>query len=227
VKQEEIDMITNKTFKFLKELRTNNNRDWFNANKLGFEEVKSEFEAFIADLIPRIAAFDPPIARLEPKKCIFRIYRDTRFSKDKTPYKTNLGAHLAAYADKPHDRAGYYIHLEPGNTFLAGGAYLPPAPWLRAIRESIDRHGEEFNEVLNSAGFKKYFDEMEGEKLKTRPKDYPEDHPHIELLRYKSFLAVHRVSDKDAMAVNFTEHVVQVFKALKPFDDFLNKSLGL
>ncbi|MCI0694134.1 DUF2461 domain-containing protein [candidate division KSB1 bacterium] len=218
-------MITHATFKFLKELKANNNREWFNANKPRFEEVKDEFESFIATLIPRIAAFDPAIAQLEPKKCIFRIYRDTRFSKEKTPYKTNLGAHLVAFAQKPHDRAGYYVHLEPGNVFLAGGAYMPPAPWLRAIRQSIDREGKALTKILHSAGFKKYFGEMEGEKLKTRPNDYPEEHPYIELLRYKSFLAVHPVSDKDATSENFAEHCARVFKALKPFDDFLNKSL--
>jgi uncharacterized protein (TIGR02453 family) len=218
-------MITHKTFKFLKELKANNNRNWFNANKPRFEEVKNEFESFIAGLIPRIAGFDPLIAQLDPKKCIFRIYRDTRFSKEKTPYKTNLGAHLVAHAKKPHDRAGYYLHVEPGNVFLAGGAYMPPAPWLKAIRQSIDREGKAFEKILNRAGFKKYFGEMEGEKLKTRPNDYSEDHTHIELLRYKSLVAVHRVRDNDAMSENFVEHCVRVFKALKPFDDFLNKAL--
>lgn len=128
-------MISNKTFRFLEDLRENNNRDWFNANKPRFEEAKVGFEKFIGDLILQIAKFDPPIGELEPKKSIFRIYRDTRFSKDKSPYKTNLGAHLVAHADKPHDRAGYYIHLEPGNTFLAGGAHLPSSSWLKAIRQ--------------------------------------------------------------------------------------------
>lgn len=218
-------MITDKTFKFLKELKANNNRDWFNAHKPGFEEVKGEFESFIAELIARIAAFDPPIAQLVPKKCIFRIYRDTRFSKNKSPYKTNFGAHLVAYAEKPHDRAGYYVHLQPGNSFLAGGAHLPPAPWLSAIRQAIDSRGEKFKKIINGEGFKKYFGEMEGEKLKTRPKDYPGDHPHLELLRYKSFLAVHKVSDREVVAENFPEHAAVVFEALKPFDDFLNEAL--
>ena len=187
-------------------------------------DAKAEFEAFITELIPRIAKFDPPIIELIPKKCIFRIYRDTRFSKNKIPYKTNLGAHLVANAEKPHDRAGYYIHIEPGNTFLAGGAYLPPSPWLKAIRQEIDRNGKELRKILNSASFKKHFGEIEGEQLKTRPKDYPDDHPFIELLKYKSFLAVHKVSDKNAIAEDFPKHCAQIFKALKPFDDFLNKS---
>ena len=219
-------MISKHTYQFLKELKKNNNRNWFQANKSRFLEIKSEFEAFVQDLIAHIAVFDPSIAHLEPKECIFRIYRDTRFSKDKSPYKTNLGAHLLAPDQIPHDRAGYYIHIEPKNTFLAGGAYLPPAVWLKAIRQEIDENGNELKKILSDKNFKKYFGEMEGDKLKTIPRDYPGDHPFIELLRYKSFLAMHRVSDEDAMSNQFLKHAVQVFKALKPFDDFLNKALN-
>lgn len=155
VKLKEPTVITNKTLKFLNELKANNERDWFKANKKRYDEVREEFESFIAELLPRIAKFDPPIAQLEPKKCIFRIYRDTRFSKDKSPYKTNLGAHLVAHHDKPHDRAGYYIHLEPGNSFLGGGAYMPPSAWLGAIRGSIDLNGNELKKIISSPTFKK------------------------------------------------------------------------
>ena len=218
-------MISKSTYHFLKELKKNNNRNWFQANKSKFQEIKSEFEATVQELIVRIAVFDPSIANLESKECIFRIYRDTRFSKDKSPYKTNLGAHLLAPVARPHDRAGYYIHIEPKNTFLAGGAYLPPAPWLRAIRQAIDENGNDLIKILNDKNFKKYFGEMEGDKLKTIPRDYPVDHPFIELLKYKSFLAMQRVHDEDAMSEQFIKHAVQVFKALKPFNDFLNKAL--
>lgn len=218
-------VITNKTFRFLNDLKIHNDREWFKANKQRYEEVREEFESFIAEMLPRIAKFDPPIAQLEPKKCVFRIYRDTRFSKDKSPYKTNLGAHLVAHHDKPHDRAGYYIHLTPGNSFLAGGAYMPPAPWLSAIRYSIDKNGDELKKIIGSATFKKYFGAMEGDKLKTRPKDYQEDHPQIELLRHKSFLAVHKLTNKDITSHDFPVHAARVFKALKPFDDFLNKAI--
>jgi uncharacterized protein (TIGR02453 family) len=217
-------MISKNTYQFIKELKKNNNRQWFNANKSKYEAARSDFEMFLGELIKKIAIFDPPIIQLEPRKCIFRIYRDTRFSKIKTPYKTNFGAHLAYHAEKPHDRAGYYIHLEPGNSFLAGGAYLPPAPWLKAIRETIAHHGNEFTKILNDRSFKKYFNEIEGDQLKTKPKDYPDDHPFIDLLRYKSFLAVHKVSDADAMSAQFLPHSANVFKALKPFDDFLNRA---
>jgi uncharacterized protein (TIGR02453 family) len=218
-------MISNKIYQFLKELSENNNRPWFQANKDRYEEARSEFEGFISRLILGIASFDPPIGELEAKRCIFRIYRDTRFSKDKKPYKTNFGAHLASTDAKPHDRAGYYIHLQPDNSFLAGGAYLPPAPWLKAIRDTIDQKGRELIKILNHPDFKKYFGEMEGEKLKTTPRDYPADHPFIELLRYKSFLDVHKLNDKDTMSENFLKTAANVFKVLKPFDDFLNNSV--
>ncbi len=219
-------MIAKQTYQFLKDLKENNNREWFTTNKPRFEEAKEDFQNVISQLIFQIANFDPVIGELEAKKCMHRIYRDTRFSKDKTPYKTNLGAHLTAYGHKPHERAGYYIHLEPGNTFLAGGAYLPPAPWLKEIRLAIHKNGKELIKILNGADFKKYFGEMEGEQLKTKPKDYSEDHPFIDLLKYKSFLAVHKISDKDAMSENFLKHSAQVFAALKVFDDFFNDSIS-
>jgi uncharacterized protein (TIGR02453 family) len=218
-------MISPKTYQFLKELDQNNNRPWFQANKNRYEEARANFEKFIRKLIMEIARFDPPIGDLEPKKSIFRIYRDTRFSNDKRPYKTNFGAHLVAYESKVHDRAGYYIHLQPGNTFLAGGAYLPPGPWLKAIRNAIDQKGKTFKKILSNPEFKKYFGEMDGEKLKTSPRDYPADHPFIELLRYKSFLAVHPLKDQDTLSDNFLKTSATIFKALKPFDDFLNQSI--
>jgi uncharacterized protein (TIGR02453 family) len=218
-------MISPDTFQFLKELSENNERSWFQSNKKRYDDARSNFEGFITELMVHIAQFDSSVTGLDPRKCIFRIYRDTRFSPDKRPYKTNLGAHLVAQHSRPHDRAGYYIHLQPGNNFLAGGAYMPPAPWLNAIRDSIDQNGEKLNKIIEHPDFKRYFGKMEGEKLKTFPRGYPPDHPHIELLRHKSFLASHSFRDKDAESENFVVHASTVFKALKPFDDFLNDAL--
>jgi len=218
-------MISHKIFEFLTDIKNNNDRNWFNANKSRYKDARAEFEAFITELIEQIARFDPPILRLEAKKCIFRIYRDTRFSKDKQPYKTNFGAHLVDTHERPHDKAGYYVHIEPGNCFLAGGAYMPPAKWLNAIRESIDSKGEKLIDILNSANFKKYFGGMEGEQLKTKPRDYPEDHPFIDLLKYKSYLVVHNLKDSEVTSKDFLKKAVEVFQVLKPFDDFLNQSI--
>lgn len=216
--------ISNTTFKFLKDLKNNNNREWFNDNKKRYEAAKEEFETFIGALITNISKFDAPIGSLEPKKTIFRIYRDVRFSTNKNPYKINFGAHLSSSPSKIHDRAGYYIQIQPGNSFLAGGAYLPPSAWINKIRQEIDYNTDEFKKILNNATFKKYFGGITGEQLKTAPKGYPKDHPEIELLRYKSYLVSNECGDKVVTSEDFLSHATSVFKAMKPFDDFLNRA---
>jgi len=219
--------LTKQTLQFFKELKANNNREWFNDNKSRYEEAKSEFEIFVDALIREISKFDSSIAHHAARDCIFRIYRDVRFSKDKSPYKTHLGAHVTAAAKRSeiHSRAGYYIHIEPGgNSMLAGGAYLPKGSWLKAIRQEIHYHSDDLKKILNHKDFKQYFGEIEGEKLKTTPKEYPADHPDIELLKYKSFLASHPCEDKKVLESNFLEHGVKVFRALYPFDSFLNRA---
>jgi len=215
------------TFQFLKDLKNNNDRDWFNDNKPRYKEARENFIEFVSELLLQIAEFDPSISHHEAKKCVFRIYRDIRFSKDKSPYKTNFGAHVTSAAKKSeiHSRAGYYLHLEPGGSFLAGGAYGPTGPWLKAIRQEIAYNADDFKKILTSDSFKKYFGEMRGEKLKTSPRDYPNDHPEIELLRHKSFLAMHECDDELVLSDGFVAHCGQVFQALKPFDDFLNRSM--
>jgi uncharacterized protein (TIGR02453 family) len=217
--------LNKKTFQFLKDIKKNNDRDWFAANKPRYEEARQDFIAVVDELITTIGKFDPKIASLDAKKAVFRIYKDTRFSKDKTPYKTNMGAHLVAHHEKVHDRAGYYIHIEPGNCFLAGGAYLPPGPWIKAIRQEIDYNAADLKKIINSKSFKSYFGEIEGDKLKTAPRDYPKDHPEIELLKYKSFLAVHKFSEKEILSDDFSKYAGKVFKAIQPFDEFLNRGL--
>jgi uncharacterized protein (TIGR02453 family) len=216
--------ISKETFQFLVDLKKNNNRDWFKKNKKTYEAAKANFEEFIDALIGRISKFDPGVKDLKAKDCVFRIYRDIRFSKDKSPYKTHFGAHITPTTKKSeiHSRAGYYIHLAPGDSMLAGGAYLPESKWLTKIRAQIDQNASALKKVLNGKDFKEYFGEMEGEKLKTAPKGYPKDHPEIELLRHKSLLAHHSCPDKRVLGKDFLEHCSTVFKALKPFDDFLN-----
>lgn len=213
------------TFEFLRDLKSNNNREWFTENKKRYEAAKEEFELFVDALIAKIATFDPSISHHKAKNCVFRIYRDVRFSKDKSPYKTHFGAHITAAPTKSeiHTRAGYYLHLEPGASMLAGGAYLPEAGWLKKIRQEIDYNGAEFRSILNGKDFRKFFGEIEGEKLKTTPKGYEAGHPEIELLKHKSFLAAHRPGDSEVLAAGFLEHCGKVFKALHPFDEFLNR----
>jgi len=219
--------LTQSTLDFLKELKENNNREWFNANKKAYEKIKIEFEEFVDSLILKITQFDPTIGHHTAKECVFRIYRDVRFSNDKSPYKTHFGAYISAATGKSdiHSYAGYYFHIEPsGESMLAGGAYMPQGPWLKGIRKEISYNGEEFKKILSNESFRKVFGELEGEKLKKPPKDYPADHPEIELLKLKSFLAVHKCTDKDVLSGNFLEHTAEVFKTLYPLNHFLNEA---
>lgn len=216
--------ISNDTFKFLKDLSKNNNKEWFTANKKRYEVAKADFEAFVTDMVKNMAKFDPPIGNLDPKKSIFRIYRDTRFSKDKSPYKINMGANFSASPSKIHDHAGYYIHIEPGKSFLAGGAYEPQSAWINNIRQEIDYNTKEFKKIISAAPFKKNFGEIKGDKLKTVPKGFPKDHPELSLLQYKSFLLVHDVDDKLVTSDGFMKHLIDVYKSMKPFNDFLNRA---
>ena len=217
--------ISKTTLRFLKDLKANNNRDWFQENKQRYEVAKKEFEAFIDNLLIEIADFDPSIGHHMAKDCVFRIYRDVRFSKDKSPYKTHFGAHITAAAKKSeiHSRAGYYIHVGPGESMLAGGAYLPQGPWLKGIRKELAHNAEEFRSIINNEKFQNYFGDLEGEKLKTAPRDYPKDHPEIELLKYKSFLATHPCKDEEVTATGFLNHATETFRTLYPFDQFLNR----
>jgi uncharacterized protein (TIGR02453 family) len=218
--------ISTSTLQFIADLKANNERDWFAANKPRYVAAHQEFLQFTDALIAGIGQFDPGVARFTAKDCVFRIYRDVRFSKDKSPYKTQFGAYVAAAPKKSeiHTRAGYYLHVEPGATFLAGGAYLPESPWLKAIRQEIAYCTEEFTNILDGQAFKKCFGELEGEKLIRPPKDYAADHPAIELLKHKSFVASHKCTDQQVLSDGFLQHCTEVFRALHPFNQFLNRS---
>jgi len=220
-------VISKETFTFLNDLKINNNREWFNANKGRYETAKKEFEEFIDRLILNIASFDPSIAHFTAKDCIFRIYRDVRFSKDKSPYKTHFGAHITSAPKKSeiHSRAGYYVQIAPGDSFLGGGAYLPQSDWLQDIRQEISYHGNEFRAILSNPDFKKYFGEMEGEKLSKVPRGYNPDHPEIEFIKHKSFLGMSKCEDKLVTSAGFLDHCSNAFRALFPFDEFLNRAM--
>lgn len=211
---------------FLKELGQNNNKEWFTENKPRYEEAKAEFEVFITQLFAEISAFDPSISHHKAKDCIFRIYRDVRFSKDKSPYKAHFGAHITSAAKKSdiHTRSGYYIHIEPGASMLAGGAYMPQGDWLKNIRQEIDYNGQDLLNIINSKGFKYTFGQLEGDKLVRVPKGYTEENPNIELLKMKGFLARNLVKDIDLVKPDFSSQAAIVFKELKPLSDFLNRN---
>ena len=218
-------MISSQTLRFLKELKKNNNREWFNRNKSRFNEAADDFQHFIRSLIAEIARFDNSVIGLEPKDCVFRIYRDVRFSKDKSPYKTNFGAHIVAGGKKSENRAGYYFHLCPGDSFLGGGAYMPSPEWLSAIRKEIHYNSGPLKKLTRNKDFLKTFGEVNGEKLSRPPAGYEKDHPEMEWLKLKSFTAIHPISDKDVQSKTLLQDSVKAFKTLRLLNDYLNQSL--
>lgn len=218
-------MLAKATFAFLIDLKKHNDRDWFQANKDRYLEAKADFEKLVGELIRAISAFDKSIEHVDPAKCTFRIFRDTRFAKDKSPYKTNMGAHIGAAENKFQQKAGYYFHLEPGNCFLGGGAYRPEAKWLKAIRDAIAEDGKFFRGVINAAAFKKQYGSMSGETLKKAPQGYPPDHPHVDLLKHKDFLGMKTLKDSEVLKPAFVKEAAAAFKALVPFNRFLNDVL--
>jgi uncharacterized protein (TIGR02453 family) len=211
---------------FLYALKENNNRDWFQANKQLYELAKKEVEDFVNYLIPQINTFDPAVGHLEAKKTLFRIYRDVRFSKDKTPYKTYFGAYIAPGGRKSV-YAGYYLHIEPDGCFLAGGSHCPQGEHLKKIRSEIYYNADELKSVMNSRDFKRYFKQIEGEKLKRPPLGFPKDFPDIELLKFKDFTLFHRFADERLSAAGLNEFCLDVFQKMKPFNDFMNRALGI
>jgi len=215
--------ITQPTLDFLGKLKKNNDREWFAKNRGSYEAAKSEFEAFIQEVIKKITDFDPILKGLEAKSCIYRINRDTRFSNDKSPYKTNMGAFIVRGGRKNGVRfAGYYIHLEPGSCMVAGGAYMPPSPWLNAIREKIDSDPGEFIKIISDKSFRNSFGKLQGDKVKTTPKGYTSDNPNIDLLRHKSFLVMKDLKDKEVINPGFFKNVISMAMAMKPLNDYLN-----
>jgi uncharacterized protein (TIGR02453 family) len=217
-------MIQASTLNFLKNLNKNNNKEWFDKNRDTYEIAKANFLEFVQELILGISKFDPAVKHQEAKKCIFRINRDVRFSKDKSPYKNNMGASISPGGKKSFT-AGYYFHLQPGASFLAGGMWQPEPVNLNAIRQEIDYNPDEFKKIISAKPFKTYFGGLsEEDKLKAVPKGYDKTHPQIELLKHKSFIVVHDLTDKVVLATDFQKQCLAVFKALHPMDLFLRRA---
>ena len=213
-----------KTFSFLRQIKENNNREWYHANKSTYQDAKQEFEHFIELLIHESTNFDASLKGLTPKDCIFRIFRDVRFSKDKSPYKTNFGAFLVPGGRKSM-HAGYYLHLEPGSSFIASGIYMPPSNILRAIRNDIFEHYEEYKSIINSSAIRSTFQEMGGEKLKSAPRGFPKDFEGIEDLKYKSYGLMNNQTDAEIMAPDSLETILNTFETAKPFVRFMNEAV--
>lgn len=210
---------------FLSDLKKHNSKEWMDANKPIYQEARAEFIGFVEALLKGIAAFDDGVLGLDPKKCIFRINRDVRFSKNKDPYKTNFGAAMGEggrHAGNPI----YYFHLEPGRAFLAGGMYMPEAESLKKIRQEVDYNPEELKKIVEQEDFVKAFGAIQGERLKTAPKGYPKDHPNIELLQLKSFIVTHDFKDSDLKLDSLLEKSLDLYKMIKPFNDYLSVAIS-
>ncbi len=219
-------MLQSSTLKFLKDLKKNNNKPWFDENRKQYESAKADFYLAVDKLIEGIAKFDEPIGTLKAKDCAFRINRDVRFSKDKSPYKTNMGASITQ-GGKKINGAGYYFHCEPGQSFAAGGFYMPEAPQLAKIRQEIDYNFDEWKKIVESKTFKKYFTNgIEGiETLSRPPKGYDENNPAIEFLKMKGFIISRPFSDAELQDKNIQKEIIKTFEAMKPLIDFLNKAV--
>ena len=210
---------------FLKLIETNNDRDWFNANRPVYELAREQFELTLSSIIAGISSFDTSIGLLTAKECMFRIYRDVRFSKNKLPYKTNMGASIKSGGRKSGN-SGYYLHIESGKSFIGGGIFMPEAVTLKKIRQEIYFNAEEFKKIINHADFKKAFGELSTEDmLKRPPKDFPADFPDIALLKYKSYVVGHSLTDEEVVSENLITTALDASKAMKPFIDFLNRAI--
>ncbi len=211
-------MLTQKSLDFLKDLAKNNNRDWFQTNKTRYEvDLKKPFEDFVGQIIQEIRKVDERVT-VEPKKAIFRIHRDTRFSKDKTPYKNNVGAIISP---KGKDEPGLYIHIEHGMLMLSGGAYFLEKEQLYKVRQQIMMHSEQFHDIINKVAFKEKFGTIQGEKNKKLPVEFQEAAVQQPLLYNKQFYAMAELDPKEVLREDAVGFVLEYYKAIKPLNDFL------
>jgi len=209
---------------FLRQLKKNNTRDWFNSHKVEYESlVKLPMQSFVVDLMLPMSRLAPEFD-VHPKRSIFRIYRDARFSKNKTPYKTNVAAvfHLRGHWQ---ESAGFYIHVEPGGVYVGGGIYMPDSRQLKSIRTSLVEQPKEFLSIIENPRFLKRFGAIEAEKLRRIPQGFPADHWMGEWLKYKQFIAGVEWDERESLSPRFVKKVVEVYKDLLPLIRFLNAAL--
>ncbi len=221
-------MIQNATLKFLKDLKKNNNKPWFDAHRKEYESAKTDFVNFVQSVIDVFGKKDPGISHLKAKDCIFRINRDIRFSKDKSPYKTNMGAYFNK-GGKKSLFGGYYFHCEPGQSFVGGGLWMPMPAELNKVRQEIDYNFAEFKKILNSKKFKSVYSDLSRNAeytLSRLPKGYDADNPAAEYLKLKSFVALTPLKDSDLTSKQLIKNVVTSFESLRPVVEFVNRSIG-
>ena len=211
---------------FLEELTRNNNRDWFNENKKAYQDALDTFREFIGTILVGVSKTDPSVGSLEAKDTIFRIYKDVRFSKDKTPYKTHFGGWMAKGGRKSTD-AGYYFHLEPGNTFMAAGVWMPPKEQLTLIRQEIMYNPSEYFKIINDPLISTAYERGGKEDmLKKGPAGFPKDFEFMEEIKYKHYIFSKNYENKDVIKSGFAEKVTQNYKGLFPLVDYLNHAMS-
>lgn len=212
-------------FAFLKKLSRNNDREWFEKHKEEFLSIKKGFEDFIESLYEQLLKFDGRLEGQDPRKFVFRIYRDVRFSKDKRPYKTFISAGISS-TGKGMGKPGYYIQLEPGDkSFVCVGLYSPAPDVLAKIRQEIDYNGEVLERILSAKAFKSNFEIWSGDTLKTIPKGYPKDHPHAAWLKLKSIVVMRSLTDEEVFSKNFLKKLSSIIESGKPLNDFLSEAM--
>jgi uncharacterized protein (TIGR02453 family) len=215
-----------KVLSFLRSLKENNSKEWFEANRSIYNQAQQELLGLTANMLKGISAFDPEVAKNDPAKCLFRIYRDVRFSKDKSPYKTYMSAYMAP-GGKKSDKAGYYLHLEPGSSFVAAGVYSPEKEALQAVRQEIYYHPNEFESIIEEADFMKTFGTLMDEKLIRPPKGFPADFHRIEWLKYKHYIVSVNMPDQRFDNADILKEVLNIFEKAVPFNAFLNKAISM
>ncbi len=218
-------MIDSSTFSFLKDLKKNNDRTWFAENKHRYDAAKINVVDFVTELLKEISKVHPEFKNIEPSKAVMRIYRDMRFSKEKHPYKLNFGINLNPKG-KGIEGPGYYLHIQPNESFIGGGWWMPSADKLKNIRQEIDYNSKEINSILKDKNFKKIYGALsEEDKLQTTPKGYAKDHQDIEILRLKSFTAFSAIPDADFSNKKIITQITKAIDTLKPLVVFLEKAM--
>ncbi len=221
-------MLQSSTLQFLKQLQKNNNKEWFDTNRKKYDTAKADFASFIQNVIDNFSKTDVTLSSVKAKDCLFRINRDIRFAKDKSPYKTNFGASINA-GGKKGNQAGYYLHIEPGKSFASGGIWQPMPDDLKKLRQEIDYNFSAFNNIISNKKFKLVYVKglsNEGEMSLSRPpKGYDENNPAIDFLKLKSLVAVAPLTDVQLIDKKFTSTIVKAFEALQPLILFLNHAM--
>jgi uncharacterized protein (TIGR02453 family) len=217
-------MLHNTTITFIEELAENNNKPWFDAHRNEYETARKDFESVVTGILTGLSETEALFKEQNAKDCIFRIFRDVRFSKDKTPYKAHFGAFFTNGGRKFRG-GGYYLHIEPGGkSFSGGGLWMPEPALLKAVRQEVDYNFTEFSKIIEDKNFKKVFGQIKGEQLKTLPAGYKEDNPAIDFLKLKSFTVMHHHDDAELTSKAFIKKILGIFTEMQPFIDFLNRA---